>query len=269
MRGPVAPELPVFIHVPKTAGSTLNAALFAHHAAGHPALPLLRTLPGGLRDNSVLLRRLGPSVAEGVPHIGHYEGDPARMTGLLRQASWVSGHIQRRRFASFLEEAGRIPRWVSLIRDPTEQVASHYQWWIEIHDRGWLRFRRYPAFFRQLSADIRAADNNDPKAVIHFLALHHTLFLNLQADYLMPDGRETSVEDMPAALADFAGLGLGSDIAPAFRAMTGAEAPPLPRRNTSRSAFDRAVFRTERMRAFLAEHNALDERLWALAGGRG
>ncbi|NDV00959.1 hypothetical protein [Pseudoroseicyclus tamaricis] len=260
-------DLPVFIHVPKTAGSTLNAALVAHHASG-PFAPAWRALPAPLRDNSVLLRRLGPSMGGGLPHAGHYEGEPEKLTRLLREARWASGHIQRRRFAPMAAVAGRSPRWVSVLRDPTEQVASHYQWWIEIHERGWLRFRRYPPFFRDLSRQIRAADNSDPEAVIPFLALHHTLFLNLQADYLMPEGRETPVEAMPEALATFAGLGLGSDIAPAFRAMTGAEAPPLPRHNASRSRFDRAVFRTERMREFLAEHNALDERLWALAQER-
>ncbi len=269
--------LDIFIHVPKTAGSTLNSLLLRHH--GPRVSPrgwavAARLLPGAVIDNSVGGRWLARGLARGCSHLELHARQPATFDRLLAGADWVSGHLTRAVMEAHMARIGRPARYVTLLRDPTDQVASHYQWWIEIFDRGPWRYWRYDGFARHLSRRIRATDNADPRAIIPILSEHWSLFLNLQSTYVLeapprPDSpdwwRDWDEERIAARLQDYAGIGLGRDIAPAFRALTGQEPPPVARLNESRSTFDRAVFRTPEMQAFLAERNACDIRLVGIA----
>ncbi len=257
--------LDVFVHIPKTAGSTLNSVLLRHHAArAAPRLwPVVRrAVPAAVIDNSVGGRWLSRGLARGCSHIELHGGSPV-FDDILRRADWVSGHVTRAAMADHMARIGRPARYFTLVRDPAAQIASHYQWWIEIHARGPWRYYRYNRYFRELSRQIRASDNSDPAAVIAVLSEHRELFLNMQTTYAVaPHGTVT-----PACLAPFEGVAIDNDIARIFGAMTGAAMPAVARLNTSRSTFDRAVFKTPALLAFLSENNARDAALYALAGG--
>lgn len=268
---PVAPDdrpLQVVIHIPKTAGSALNAALIDGFSAGRggAAWPLVRTLlPQGLRDNAVVARALSRRFAGGCTHVSRHAGNPALFDRMLRQSDWVSGHVTRIAMEDHLIRLGRTARWFTVLRDPVEQIASHYQWWIEIHDRGPLNFGHYDRFWRDLSRQIRAADNADPGAIIAILSEHRHLFLNMQWTYVRRRRERADAAGLAAALGRFAALGLDGDIAPVVTAMTGRPAGPARPVNRSRSTFDRSVFRHPAMTEFLAEAHAIDLRLVAAA----
>lgn len=268
---PTDAPLTVFIHIGKTAGSTLNAMLLRHHGAR--VSPLLwsvaeRILPKAAIDNSVSGRWLARGLANGCSHLEIHAGDPATFDAILAQSDWVSGHITRAVMAGHLSRIGRPARYFTVVRDPTAQVASHYQWWIEIFERGPWRFYRYDAFFRGLSRRIRATDNTDPRQIIPILSEHWSLFLNLQTNYVIGP-RETLTGDAAAAGLDaFASVGVDNRLDHVFRAMTGETPPTLRRLNVSRSSLDRSVFYTPEMQAFLQMRNAADMMLYQVALGR-
>lgn len=249
-----ARPLDVFVHIPKTAGSTLNALLLRHHAARRsPRLwgVARGVLPGAVIENSVTGRWLSLLLAGGCSHL-EMHGGTAFFDRVMARADWVSAHLSARRLRRQAEAAGRTPRLFTVVREPVAQLASHYQWWIEIHDRGPWRYWRYDRRLRDLSARIRATDNRDPRAVIAVLEDHAPLFLNLQARYVLgPPGADLS------ALRAFEALGVDDDLGGVARAMTG-EAPPLPRLNRSVSRFDRSVFEAPEMRRFLRARHAED-----------
>jgi hypothetical protein len=261
-------RLEVFVHIGKTAGSTLNALLLEHHArVAHPAIwaAVCAVVPQGVRDNALVNRHLARALGRGYPHLEFLERSPVRRDRMLAECQWVSGHVQRRCWDGWLADAARPVAYHTILRDPVAQVASHYQWWIEIHDGNPLRYWRYGRFWRGLSARIRATDNSDPRAIIAILAEHHSLFLNLQTDYVLGPRASLTETEARAALGRFESIGVDADFGEVFTAMTGAVAP-LPRQaNRSRAAFDRAVFDTAEMRAFLAERNAADIALYAAA----
>jgi hypothetical protein len=263
--------LAVMVHIPKTAGSAVNEVLLAHFAARHSPLRwrMVKTLlPAAVRDNPVAVRHLAQTLASGYSHIGNYEARPDVFDRLLARSDWVSGHVTRSAFEARLARLGRPARYFTVLRDPVDQIASHYQWWIEIHHRGPLRYYRYPEFARGLSQRIRATDNRDPMAIIPILSLHHTLFLNIPTTYVA--GARSSLTEAEArqALAGFEAVGLGAELAGPLHAMTG-QAPGCVRRsNSSRSPFDRSVFRTPEMLTFLRERHAADLALFAVAQAR-
>jgi hypothetical protein len=268
---PRASPLSVLVHIPKTAGSSVSAALLHNFAlARAPRVwPLLAPLlPAGLAENPVAMRALARRFAGGCPFASRLLTDPATFDRVIAGSDWVGGHIRLADWEGHLARVGRSGRYFTQLRDPVDQVASHYQWWIEIHDRGPLRFWRYGPFWRDLSRRIRAADNRDPRAIIAILEEHHTLFLNIQSQYVLRPGDRADAAGMLAALDRFAAVGIGGDIGPVVRAMSGREPPVARRANRSRSAFDRSVFRHPAMAEFLAAAHARDILLWQVARAR-
>ncbi len=249
----------VFIHIPKTAGSTLNGHLLRHFgAATSPrGWPMVEGLvPGPILDLSVVGRFLAPRLARGATHVGYMRYDHPRMTAALQQASWVSGHVFRPEMEEHVARAGRQAHYFTIVRDPVAQLASHYQWWIEIYARGPWRYFRYEPFWRDLSKQIRATDNTDVRAIIKVLEERGELFLNFQHGYVAGD------MDTDAAIDRFAAIGLDSDVAGVAEAMTGVR-PKARHSNVSRSRFDRSVFQHPEMKEFLAERHSLDLDLYA------
>lgn len=250
--------LKVFIHIPKTAGSTLNAHLLGLHGAqvSPRAWPVIAAMvPARVRDLSVVGRYLAPRFADGATQIGYLRADPELMNATLQSSRWVSGHIPRAEMEDLVARAGRTAQFYTIMRDPVAQLASHYQWWIEIYARGPWRYLRYKPFWRVLSRRIRATDNRDPQAVTGVLRDYSKLFMNFQYGYVVGD---LKVDD---ALARFDLIGLDADVAGVAQAMTGRR-PAESRANVSRSRLDRSVFKTPEMQDFLAEYLAKDIALY-------
>ncbi len=260
---PADRPLDVFVHIPKTAGSTLSYLLMRHHASRHAprAWAAAGALPGVALTNPVAMRWLSRRLAQGCPYVGVYARRPDLFDGLLRTADWVGGHVSRPAFERHLRRVRREARLFSVLRDPADQVASHYQWWIEIHDRGPWRYLRYGEKERALSRRIRAADNSDPRQVVAILDEHSGRFMNVQSGYLV-HRRDGGPE---AALRRLAAFGIGNDLGPVFRAMTGYPPPAIPRVNPSRSRLDRSVFWHPIVDGFLRERNAADLELYRAA----
>jgi len=256
--GEPTPPLKVLIHVPKTAGSALNAHLL--RVGGAQASPkvwplVAKALPDTVIENSVAGRYLSRGFARGYSHLEFLENRPEVLKSRLQSADWVSGHIARDVMEDHLAKAGREAQLYTVVRDPVAQLASHYQWWIEIYRRGPWRYLRYNNYFRGLSRDIRATDNSDPLAVIEILKAHAPLFLNFQHSYVVGDLK------INTALERFAEIGVDSQIDGVAQAMTGQRMPER-RINASTSILDRDVFKTAQMTAFLAEHHAKDIALY-------
>lgn len=246
--------LKIFVHIPKTAGSTLNGHLLRHYGrvTSPRVWPLIEVVtPRAVLDLSVVGRFLAPRFAVGATHIGYMRYRPEQMTPALQRADWVSGHIFRHEMEEHVARAGRVAEFYTIMRDPVAQLASHYQWWIEIYARGPWRYMRYERFWRDLSKQIRATDNSDPRAIMAVLEERAELFMNFQHGYIVGDMDETQ------ALARYHTIGLDSDVTGVAHAMTGVR-PAARRSNVSRSRFDRSVFYTPEMTEFLRDRHSGD-----------
>lgn len=249
----------IFVHVPKTAGSTLNAHLLRLY--GRTTSPRIwpvvqAVVPASVMDVSVVGRILAPRFAKGATHIGYLRNKPEQMATTMLASAWVSGHIPRDEMETHVARAGRTAEYYTIVRDPVAQLASHYQWWIEIYARGPWRYFRYKPFWRGLSRRIRATDNRDPQAIIGVLRDYAPVFLNFQHKYVVGD------LDVDDALARYVAIGLDNDVAGVAEAITG-QRPADLHANISRSRFDRSIFKSPDMQNFLAHEHAKDIALYA------
>lgn len=221
--------LKALIHIPKTAGTTMNAALAAS----------------------------GPGAA----HIERFAARPARLARAVARADWVSGHLPLRDMERLLGAAtDRRLALYGLVRDPVAQIASHYNWWYVVYHRGPLSWWRQGAPFRALSRRIRAADPGDPAQVIAQLEGNAPLFLNMQADYLLGTRARLDHDEIRARLARLAHVGLNEDLDALAGAM--GVAPPARARNRVRYHFDKRIFFEGPVRNWLEEAHGADLALY-------
>lgn len=219
--------LKVLVHIPKTAGTSMNAHLRAQG-------------PGRKHFEQLLTR-------------------PGRLARWAARADWLSGHVPVRDLRHHLSAATSRPlRIFSVVRDPVAQVASHYNWWYVVYHRGPLSWWRQGAPFRALSRRIRAADPSDPDQVIAILRDNAPLFLNMQADYLLGQREVMSDDAIRAELATLDFVGPNDDLPALCRAMDVPVLRPAARRNVSPYFFDKQVFSQGPVRAFLDEAHAAD-----------
>lgn len=223
----------VFLHVPKAAGSTVN-------------------------------RHLRAWSRRGLDHIERFRDTPDRLARKLPRLDWVSGHLAQNRMLDLLARVtGRDLLLFGTVRDPVAQVASQYNWQIEIFHRSHRFYMGHPAGIRAISERIRAADNTDPDAIIDILHSHSGLFLNLQSRFLLGDDIDLTGPDHAPRLARFSALTTAKDLPSLVQRMTGAPARDLPRQNTSPYHFDPSVFREPKLLTFLGDENSHDSRLFA------
>ena len=230
--------LKVLVHIPKTAGTSMNAHLRAH---------------GGI----------------GAKHFERLLPRPDRLARMAARADWLSGHVPVRDVRSHLTAVtGRPLRIFSVVRDPVAQVASHYNWWYVVWHRGPLSWWRQGAPFRALSRRIRAADPSDPDQVIAILRENAPLFLNMQADYLLGTREVLADTAIQTALDDLAYVGPNGDLPALCRAMSLPGPDTAPRRNVSPYYFDKQVFFEGPVRHFLDEAHAADQALYRVVRER-
>lgn len=225
--------LTVFLHIPKTAGSTVNDCLEVGLG------------PGTRRIIRILDQR-------------------KIMAWITARADWVSGHVHLPRLDATLTSVTDRPlRYVTVLRDPVAQLASHYNWCAEIHRRGRLTYYRYSKRDRDISHEIRHANNADPDAVIDILRRHQTHFLNHQSRFLLGRGRLglEDLDEVRAALGRFEYVGRADQLGAFYEAL-GIQVDTSTRSNTSPYDFDPAIFQTDRVQKFLRRRHALDFELW-------
>lgn len=231
--------LVLFVHVPKTAGSTVN-----HHLA-QTGIP-------------------------GASHVEHWIDTPAEVLRRTCGLGWVSGHVSLPGMQRLAALTRRPARFFTLIREPTAQVASHYNWLIEIFQRGTTFYNGHPPRIREISERIRSSDNSDVCAVIENLQRHAGLFLNQQSRVVIgEDVADLSQAAIGERLSVYAHAACDGGIAALVRAMTGRTPGPVAWVNRSTRHVDPGIFRSPAMQEFLACENALDRALHdRLARGR-
>jgi hypothetical protein len=233
----IGPDTPLiaYIHVPKTAGSTVNHVLKMWDRRGQD-------------------------------HCEAIIDDPARLAQRVADIRWISGHVTLPVMRDALSAVTARPtEFFGLVRDPTAQVISHYNWLIEIFHRGGEFYFGHPPEIREISERIRASDHADPAAIIANLSAFSGLFLNQQSRCVLGMVEEGLTEaDLREGLAAYACVTTEAELPELILRATGRRLEGAPRKNQSPYHFDRAVFATPELRAFLAEHNALDQRLYDL-----
>ena len=215
-----------FVHVPKTAGSTVNSHLMEL-----------------LSDGSI-----------------HSEGwffDDANMRR-LDTFSWVSGHITYSWASTRIRQfTNRRVEYFACVRDPTDRVRSHYNYLIEIFHRS--GYDNNPDFVKDMSEQIRKSGYSIPAIQANLLE-YKSHFLNCQTLLLARDDPPVA-----GAFGSFKFVATPDRLAELLYTMTGKKVPLVRRENESSRHFDPQLFREPEMESFLRRHNALDEQLFELA----
>jgi hypothetical protein len=225
----------VYIHIPKTAGSTVNH----------------------------ILHRWDPA---GVSHCEAIINDPARLRAAASKISWISGHVARGPMVKALRAVTDRPlRVFTLLREPTAQIASHYNWLIEIFHRGAAFYDGHPAQIREISETIRASDNSDPAVIMANLNRYKGLFLNQQSHVALTDPTSWFGAGMQAQLDAYEGIATESGLQDLLWRMTGEQTVLADRReNESGYHFDRSLFFGPQMQDFLRGRHAFDFKLYGI-----
>jgi hypothetical protein len=220
-----------FVHVPKTAGSTINALLTKH-------------------------------MTSGCEHCERVVDDTKALEKVVQRSQWISGHVNYTKLSQRLKEVFTKPvHFYSVMREPTQQVISHYNWLIEIFHRDQKFYDQHPASIKELSERIRAIDHSDPDAITALLRDYAGLFLNTQSSTILGSSFNWNSGKVMRRLGEYQFVGTERDVPRMIELMTGKPAKLIRRRNVSNYHFDRAVFYEPRLRNFLMRHNFLD---WSL-----
>ena len=237
----------VFVHVPKTAGSTVKKVL--HYCT-----------PRGLRDAQDVL------------------GNSAAFLGLARRSDWVGGHVHRDRFGNSLIWLDRPVEYFASVREPLAQLVSHVNWSFEKYHRG-NYYYEVGLEEQQLDAEVMSTDLSCPAAVISLILRHSINYLNCQSRYVLgADFTEISDAEISRRLATYTYVASETDLHSLYRSFGFLQLPQGfddIRANAAKLHFDPWVFYTQELQKFLAYHHKHDFRLYAAvraaswaAGGR-
>lgn len=222
------------VHVPKTAGTTINGALEAAFGPGQHHVE-------GIIDNKAVF------------------ADAAR------NSPWVAGHVPAPRLRAELEGLGLSARYITALREPVSHVASHYNWLIEIGNRGEAFLNGHPAAIIEIHKRIKNSDNTDPNIIIQNLEKNPRLFLNCQSGYVLGPDLAVNPGTLAISLDRFTGLVFSDDL-------KGGLSTAIPNisfdgktENASAYHFDRSIFDDPKILEFLAERNQNDSILWEYA----
>lgn len=222
-----------FVHVPKTAGSTVNDYL-------HQRLP------------------------NGRSHCEAFINDD-RLPGFASTADWFSGHVDLTTASTRLALATqREIRFFSAVRSPVQQVISHYNWLIEIAHRGQEFYDSHPADIRAVSETIRSS-GTDAASIAANLRRWSSLFLNMQSKLVLGHNfKGTNEAHIRERLSIYERISLSEDISPLVEAMSGAPATDNRVINSSRYHFNPDVFATDELVECLQTSNSLDVLLYRI-----
>lgn len=217
-----------FVHVPKTSGTSVNFIL-------------------------------STSTLKGRDHIQNCVADPTELKDQLATLDWVSGHLNpdlMKRFLTGLTD--RQLRLFATIRHPVSQIASHYNWLIQIFHISDAFYRAVPENIKEISEGIRGSDNTDPLQVIERISSAGWLMLNQQTKALLAFGGDKLVDNaILDRLKPYEFVATERYLPELIERMTGQTVEVPPVKNKSPYHFDPAVFRTPEVTEFLKEkHNA-------------
>lgn len=222
----------VFVHIPKTAGTTIN--LILKESCGY-----------------------GIDHLEGVFNSSEFEK-------WISQLRWISGHISRQKFVDFIAKYYHRDNvyFFSCVRHPLNQVMSHLNWFIEIQKRGKEFFHSHPSEIQLISYEASNANFHEKKNLMDFLSKHEHFFFNRQSRYILDNQLlDTSSEAISSCIEQFDFIGLTEDLNPLIQAM-GIKCYSIPEENVSKYHFNKEIFLDEDVIQFLENHNHVDYRLY-------
>jgi hypothetical protein len=221
----------VFVHVPKTGGTTVGKLLWS---CSHRGQRYCDEIPGPLLDAA-------------------------------RRCDWLSGHLPREIFATSLISLDRPIEYFATIREPLSQILSWLNWQFEVYNRGPMFFLAQPRLRQFISAEVRATDFSKTSSVIALLLRSGTL--NLQARMILGDDFATipgiEVARRAAAYTFIATTENLSALYPAFGfAQLPKQINELRENAAQKYYFDTTLFQSQEIPDFLAQHHAHDFRLY-------
>lgn len=220
-----------FVHVPKTAGSTVNSYL-------------------------------AESRAQGRSHCEAFIHDEAILKQEALSCDWLSGHVDLSKAERLLSAATQRPvAYYTCMRQPTKHVISHYNWLIEIFRRGPAFYEAHPPNIKAISERIRNS-RTDASSIVANLHAFGDLFLNLQSRIILGHKFNWNAGHLHQRLDRYELVTDSNDIASLVKAMTGSALPVLRHENASQYEFDPSVFDSSVLVEFLRKRNTLDEILY-------
>lgn len=223
-----ANSLLVFVHAPKTAGTTISRVL-----------------------NLCSYRGLGQCQRLTVPELRAY----------ATNADWLSGHLSKPDFTKALAGLVRDVAYFSSVREPAAQVLSLVNWFIEAVKRG--IYAKHGVVARVHETDFR-----DPESIIRLLSEHSDELLNCQSRYIIgTDFSEISPSEFERRVTRYQYIAHENTLPELYSSFNFDEMPEgnlEMRENVSPSHFDGAAFGSAEVRGFLCDRNRFDEALYKL-----
>ncbi len=223
-----------FVHVPKTAGTTINAHL-------------AEAMPGGRAHCETIIN------------------DPDALRAAAREKPWLSGHVNFRDAQEKIAAVTDRPvRYFTCMRDPKSQIISHYNWILEIYHKGPAFYRSHPLQIRELSQRVRESDNTNPSVVIENLLVNPYLFLNMQSRVILGARFPWNEGKIYQQLGKYEMVATESSLDRLIEAMIGHAPDEVLRENASPYRIDPAVFDSVELVEFLKTNHTLDNILYGL-----
>lgn len=223
-----------FVHVPKTAGSSVNEILSGSGMVGK----------------------------------ANIEQELAADIDTKREAwednEWLSGHVYYDRAVLEMSQLGISPRFFACIRDPTEHIVSHVNWLLEIQCRGLDFFFDHPKIIQLISFQTHMVDFTDRNSVCDLLMRHAYLFLNYQTRFVVGDDHEgIDKVERDRRIASYEFIGSSANIIELVERMGVSGVKTSPRVNVSNRHFDPEIFYDPWVQQFLGQANSRDSDLIA------
>ena len=226
-----------FIHVPKTAGSTVNAVLNLCSPRG----------------------------------LSHCE-EIFYTDAFLDHASdcdWLSGHFCRDVIAGRLIWLNRPVEYFASTREPIAQLLSSLNRFFEISHRGIECFLAHSFADQRNIAEVQATDFFRLSAIMALLLKPDIGFLNCQARYILgADFDSISDSEITRRLNSYCYIATEQTLPDLYQAFGFAEIPrdanELRENAASKYHFDTTIFKTPELREFLAYHHRHDIALYDL-----
>lgn len=222
-----------FIHVPKTAGTTVNEHVSAHFK-------------------------------KSVVHCESFFNQRDVAVKAVQEERFLSGHMPFPNAKRFLAKQDRIVQFYTCLREPVFQVMSHLNWLIEIYNKGFDFFYAHPEQIQLLSHKVRSNGLKTASDLMFILLSHKKLFLNNQSKHVLGEPTE-DYELIKEKLRDFNYIGTESTLDVLLEKMTGKRPKTIDYANASEYHFDKSLFEKEDIRRFLEVHNASDSLLYKAA----
>lgn len=227
----------VFVHVPKTAGTTIKEVLRLCTPRGN----------GNIRN--ILENR-------------------RQFLDIARKSDWISGHFTRETFASGLIWLDRTVEYFSAVRDPVDQLVSHLNFSMHrTNDK-----RHYDLLEeneKAIDAEIASIDFRDPNEIIDFLSRHASTYLNIQSKFIVGEDYDCITdEELIFRLQTYRYIANEFTLENLYKLFGFSKLPNdyrAIRENTANQYIQRAIFESPRLRDFLFYHHRHDSQLYAAA----